>query len=167
MSIHPTFDLRNTDQAELKIAFTEANHAHVSGDITVRGIQYHVGVHIFAHPLVHSDSLAPTFLLGRPGDSPYQQYQHLHATRKNAWNKPVSDAARASIQREVERLANEFLGRGNSDILRLAQANMLRAATERAEHAYAEAMAKADEARNARDEAQFAEDQFRAVQAAL
>ena len=150
--MHLTFDLIIPVFGELKIAFTDAKHAHVSGDITVRGVRYHVGVHIFEH----NDK---RFRVGKEGATPYEVYQQLYVSRPDNWKKGATDAARKTIQEQVELTANNFIV-NNRSVLQLAEREDLQTTLERAEYEYAEAVKKADEARKVRDTAQDAYSTF-------
>lgn len=142
--MHPTFELSIPSSKQMTIAFTEATHCHVAGSITVRGIEYNIGVHLFEHADKH-------FRLGREGQTPFELYQQLHVYR--AGFKDISDAARKSIREQVEIAANNFIEK-NREILVMAEGEKLRSEMERAEHEYAEAMELADKARVVRDAAQ-------------
>jgi hypothetical protein len=153
MSLHPTFDLVIPVFGNLVIALTEANHAHVSGPITVRGIQYNISVHLYQH----SDG---RFRTGLEGATPFDVYRQLYVTRNgDLTGRAVSDAARKTIQEQVELAANNFIVNNPSVLVEAERLHLFREMAS-AQSEYREAMDAADKLRKVRDEKQEAYENF-------
>ena len=142
----------------VRVTFTEANHAYVAtdhsagtGPVTVRGVQYYIGVHLWKW----ADG---TFHIGEESQNSYERRMHLHVSRTD-WGKPVSESARTKIGQEVTVALNNFYN-SNKSVAVDAQREHLRGIMETLQRSYAEAIVAADKLRKQRDAAQDAYTNF-------
>jgi hypothetical protein len=144
----------------MEIAFTDAQHCYATytreGVQRINQVEYRGNAHLF----LWADG---RWHIGRETDTPCERHNQLFLNRVEwtNYNKShASESARAKFASEVELAVNNFAV-SNLGIITDAQREHLQDKLEAAEHAYAELVAKADEARAERDKAQAAVDAFR------